>query len=283
MTRTISAAALAALIVLTTLPAAAQTFSTDRMRDQTELGVRMDFGFPRDAARDVTTEETYFRTELHGQFTTGRWGGYASLPIARNIGGEEVTALGNLEVGAFQIQDMGDMDLIVRVGLTLPTADTTMRGFSTNAFSNFGRVTDHLNTQPDVFGVRLSASPVFESGVFFLKADLGFDFLWDTGDRHAAEAVLQDDFQTFFRGNVSLGANLGIITLAVESVNMVTVADSNFAFGQASLDKSIHTVTAGAQANLGIVSPYLAFTAPVDELSRDNYGFVFTVGANVSL
>jgi hypothetical protein len=80
-----------------------------------------------------------------------------------------------------------------------------------------------------------------------------------------------------------MGANIGIVTLAIESVNMMTLADSSFAFGAAALDKSIHTVTAGVWANLGYISPYLAATVPVDELSRDNYGFVLTVGADVRL
>jgi hypothetical protein len=282
----------AALISFGPSLAAAQTFSTDRMRNQTELGVRMDFGFPRDEGRDVTTDETFFRTEIHGQFAVGGWGGYVSLPLARNmvsgpsLEGEEVTTLGNLELGGFKSLEFGAMDLIVRFGVALPTSDDTMRGFSTNAFSNFGRVTDHINTQPNIFGIRLSASPMFSAGVFFIKADLGFDMLWDTAGQDAgetAEAVFHDDFQSFFRGNVSMGANIGIVTLAIESVNMMTLADSSFAFGAAALDKSIHTVTAGVWANLGYISPYLAATVPVDELSRDNYGFVFTVGADVRL
>ncbi len=272
---------LVAALTAMAVPAWGQTFSMDRMRDQTEIGLRMDFGFPRDQARDVTVEETFFRTELHGQVAMGDYGGYLSIPLARNIvsgdGREEITAFGNLELGGFQKRDLGPLDLILRLGLTLPTADDSIAGFSTNAFSNFARVTDHLNTQPNTFGLRMSASPVWNAGVVFLRADVGVDLLWDTAQ------VTHDDFQSFFRANVGLGANLGIVTLALESVNMVTMADSSFAFGEAQLDQTIHTMTAGAWANLGVIHPYISFTAPLDELSRDAYGFVFSMGADIRI
>lgn len=273
------------LCVLFALPAGAQTLSMDRMRGQSEFGLRMDFGFPKEDG-DLSSREAYWRNELHGQIAFGGWGAYFSVPLARNItsraGREEFTAFGNLELGGFHTMGLGSGELVLRFGLTLPTADDSIGGFSTNAFSNYGRITDHINTQPNAMGARLSASPIFEFGPIFFKGDVGVDILWAVGDNAFGREEVEG-FQAFFRGNIGLGANLGIVTLAIESVNLLTMADSAFAFGLVNSDKSIHTLTAGGWVNLSFVHPYVAFTVPLDDFSRERYGFVFTLGADIRI
>lgn len=271
------------LAVLSTAapPALAQTFSLDRMRNQSEFGVRLDFGFPRDEGREVTTEETFFRAELHGQIAVADWGAYFALPFARNLtqleGREEVTSLGNLEVGGFNTIHFSTMDLIVRFGVTLPTSDGSIASYATNAYSNYGRITDHVNVEPNALGLRMSASPVLDMGVVFLRADIGVDLVFDTADEK------RNDFQSFFRANIGLGVNVGVVTVAVESANTITMADSEFTFGQEAGGRSLHTITAGTWLNFGMVHPYVAFSVPVDDYSRDTHGFVFTLGTEVRL
>lgn len=268
-------------MMLSSSVAGAQTFSMDRQRAQNELGIRMDFGFAKQAG-EVTSDESYFRAEVHGQLYMNDWGAYLSLPMARSMssldGASLNTALGNLELGGFHNMTMKWMDLILRFGAVVPTADRDVKAFGTSALANYGRVTDHINVQPGIIGVRASASPVLDWGVIFLKADVGVDMVFGVGDEPTV-----DRFQSYFRGNIGLGANFGIVSIAVESVNLVTMADSKLMFGSRQRGQSIHAITGGLWAHLGWIHPYVSFSAPVDALSQRDYGFVFTLGADVRI
>lgn len=271
----VSATALLVGVLLLPLSASGQYLSLDRQRDQNEFGFRLDFGFPK-VDGEMSSDETYFRTEIYGQVAFGEWGGYLNIPISRNIvqvgPREEVTAFGNLEVGAFHTLSSSILDMVLRVGLTLPTADDTVGPVRTARFANFGRLTDQINVFPDIVGLRLSASPMLDFGVVFLRADIGMDLGFGFDDS-------ADSVPTFFRANIGIGAKLPLVTAVVELANIVAVSDDRLTL----TDDSMHAITVGAFVDLPVIHPYVSATFPIDQDTRENYGMVFTIGADIRL
>jgi hypothetical protein len=120
------------------------------------------------------------RMELHGQYLIdGGVGVYGMVPFSRLFVDvpffDNSMALGNLEAGAFYIAPAGDLDLVLRGGVALPTADSNFSGITTNALAHAVRITDAALAYPDTTWLRLSGSPMLTSGDFFLRMDIGLD------------------------------------------------------------------------------------------------------------
>lgn len=263
--------ALALALLATSSVATAQYVSLDRQAKSRRVGLRLDFGFPKDTGNDVTKDDVYFRTELYGQFAAAGWGGYISVPFMKDIGSSPIatstdSTLGNIEVGGYKLMGAGPVDLVARIGLSLPTARS-----STSAFFSYGRLTDLLNSQPDIFGLRLSLSPDIHMGIAFLRADIGADLVFD---RKADDDPNRQSFATQLRANVGAGVNLGLFALTAEIVNSIQLTSGDLL----AASRSAHTLALSTWANLPIVKPYMAFTFPLDEQNRAAYGFAFTLG-----
>ena len=275
------------------LCANAQTFSLDRQREQNEFGLRLDFGFIKKDG-ELTSDEALLRTEVYGQFVTGAFGGYMSLPLARSLSSEEEfdrTAIGNMEVGGYWMTVAGPVDFIFRFGLSLPTADATLEGFSTNTYASVSRLNDQLNVEPGILGARLSVSPVIASDILFFRLDLGFDFIFRLRDLYPgqidistrAQAAANDDFRLYLRANAGMGADFGLASVAIEFVNVISIADELMPYGVIAVERSMHAITVGTWFNLDIVHPYVAVTVPLDGSTTRTQGFALSTGVEVRL
>lgn len=277
------------------LPSAssAQTFSLDRQREQHEFGLRLDFGFIKDDGT-ITADKSVMRTEVYGQFISGAFGGYMSLPLARSLSfgpDNERTAIGNMELGGYWMTVAGPVDFILRFGMSLPTADASLEGFSTNANASLARLTDQLNVEPGILGTRISISPVINADILFFRIDFGFDFIFRTRELYRdtsayslrAQSAANDDFRLYLRANVGIGADFDLATVAIEFVNVISLADELMPYGVIAVERSMHAITFGTWFNLDIVHPYVAFTIPVDGGTTRTQGFALTTGVEVRL
>jgi len=88
----------------------------------------------------------------------------------------DATAVGNLEGGALYALHGGASDLLLRLGLSLPTASSSDRdGTFANILAAYARPTDFALAWPRTMWIRASASPVVWSGPAILRADAGLD------------------------------------------------------------------------------------------------------------
>ncbi len=267
----------------------------DRQRDEHEFGLRFDFGFIKDDG-SLRSDEAYLRTEVYGQFVSGTFGGYMSLPLARNMSGnanvDERTSIGNIEVGGFWMTVAGPVDFIFRFGLSLPTADASLEGFSTNSYAGLARLNDQLNVEPGILGTRLSLSPVISSDVLFARLDIGFDLIFRLRDIGAVPSAAvtsrsrmaaEDDFRLYLRANVGVGADFDVAAVAIEFVNVISLADELMPYGVIAVKRSMHALSFGTWFTIDVVHPYLSFTVPLDAGTNRTQGFTVTTGVEVRL
>ena len=185
----------------------------------------------------------------------------------------------------------GPVDFIFRFGLSLPTADATLAGFSTNTNAGLARINDQLNVEPGILGTRISLSPVIQSDILFVRLDVGFDFIFRVRDidgqrdsfNSRARRAAEDDFRLYLRANVGVGADFGLATVAIEFVNVVSLADELMPYGVVAVERSMHTITFGTWFNIDVVHPYIAFSVPLDPGTSENQGFSLTTGVEVRL
>lgn len=265
MTHRISALLLAASLLVA--PAASAQYATmDRSSDEKMAGVQLDFVIP-DKGNGF-----FLRTDLYLQATFGGAGAYLEFPFSTALpdGKDNTTAMGNLEIGGVYNMGFSMLGLALRVGLVLPTASKDDLGKAlTNAAANIGRLTDLIQGAPSVFGLRLALSPRFDAlGFLFARADLGVDIYFATGDN-------PNDTLTFFRGNIAVGAGVGIFKAALELVNYGNVG-SGSPDGIAS--KFAHTFAVTLTFSPPIIHPYLAFVTPLDDGAR---GEVYVISAGI--
>ena len=191
------------------------TFTLDRMDESSRFGVQVSF----DKMDNVDLSDGFvMRYDLYGQYVLpGRlFGFYGQLPFAHLFNfagsGTDYTALANLDVGAFVLPTQRS-DLILRLGLALPTASETSSRALTNYAAAFERLTDLLLTPPNYTTLRMSASTLQETGVAFFRADLGLDVVVDHPAANRGPTV-------FLRAKVAAGVRLAPLDLTAELVNL---------------------------------------------------------------
>jgi hypothetical protein len=164
--------------VATSSSAQANSFSgfsnLDRPSYDSMVGLDLGFGFIE------FDDGESLRMDLHGQYLIdGGVGVYGMVPLSRLFVDvpffDNSMALGNLEAGAFYLAPAGGIDLVLRGGVALPTADSNLTGITTNAIAHSVRITDAALAYPDTTWLRLSGSPMLTSGDFFLRMDIGLD------------------------------------------------------------------------------------------------------------
>jgi hypothetical protein len=241
----------------------------DRMDRTSRIGGQI--GFPV-LHGDGLENVTFLRTELYGQ---GAWeisdnaaGIYGHFPVSHALiseGGEDETALANLELGGFFVVGAEQVDLVLRGGLSLPTADDGFVGQLTNVFSSFDRLTDIAGIYPDTLWFRLSVSPIVKaSDELTFRADAGVDIPVDAGDNAFDEVLAHFNFGLGFAVAEQVG-------LSAELVNVASLAgDYDFE------DRFLHTLAFGIRG-LGKIQPYFAFVLPLDSDINDEL-FVLTAG-----
>src|SRR3954471_19490712 len=155
------------------------TLTLDRMDESARLGIQVGF----DKIDKVDLSDGFgMRYELYGQYVLPNrlLGLYAQVPFAHlfDFNGGDHTALSNIDIGGFYLPTRRS-DLIVRLGLAVPTASESLNRSLTNIFTGFERLTDLLLTAANYTSLRLSVSTLQESGIAFFRGDLGFDLVVD--------------------------------------------------------------------------------------------------------
>src|SRR5690606_936850 len=135
--------------------------------------------------------------------------------------------------------------LVLRGGLALGTADDDIGGIVTNFANSFNRLTDYIAIFPETTSLRLAASPVYQSGQVFLRADGGFDIPISSPD--------DSDIDPLIRLNLAAGVHLGQAALMAEFANLGTTGDVSD--GE---DRFIHTLALSGRLFLGSVQAFAA-------------------------
>ncbi len=214
------------------------------------------------------------RADLYAQYlVANRTGGYAALPLSLLIDGDEnETAVGNLEIGALHnLRASPRTAIVLRAGLMLPTADDDLEGALVNAITAYSRFTDLPSVMAKRTYLRLAASPMYRSGEFFARADVGLDLVLDEPEGA--------DSDTAVRLNLGAGFTNGAIALMGELVSVGTTSDSDD-------DQRFHH-TAAVSVRGGMGSGIQGFAAILLPLDDDNslFGvdFVIIAGTRVPI
>lgn len=219
--------------------AAPATLTLDRMDAGTRLGVQV--GFDK-VDRVKLSDGFLMRYELHGQaILPNRLAGlYGQLPFSHlfDFNAADATALSNLDVGVFLLP-RHNSDLILRVGLALPTGSENLERVLTNIATSYERLTDFLLSAPNYTILRLSVSTVQDSPTIFFRADLGFDVVLDQPTNPGAPSA-------YLRANGAAGVHLGGADLSLELVNFGSLNGTN----QGDLGRRfMHTLAVGVSTH----------------------------------
>jgi hypothetical protein len=241
----------------------------DRQARGTAVGVQVGY---HELADDELDQLTATRLEIYGhhQLAGKPFGLYGQLAMSRIFidDADDASGMGNLELGGYWMIARPGMDLALRAGVSLPTADDDLEGFLSNALTMTERLVDFANMVPDTTLLRLSASPILQRGAMFFRADLGLDIPIE-------DDVIED---VLFHANVGVGLRAGDVALTGE---LVTVG--NLTSDDGDLDeRTISTAAISARANLGKVDPYASVIVPLDEELRGEV-YVLAIGAQIEL
>lgn len=232
----------AALGLLLAAPAAAQFTAMDRPERRSLIGGRVDFAAPDGG--------TALRGEIYGQGYIRGVGVYGHLPMAHFApdGGDDQSALGNLELGLFGTTAALGGNVIVRGGLALGTSDADAEAAIALGTNQWARLTDRVNHLPDTTALRLSVSPRFGGGRFFAQADLGADLTFPPDEQESA---------LLMRANLALGLRAGPVKVTGEFINISRVDGLEKEDGDAFYNLFVAAVRHGML--------YAALTVPLDE------------------
>ena len=228
----------------------------------TRLGIQVGF----DKIDQIDLSEAFvMRFEPYGQIVLSdrRFGVYGMVPIAHVFAfdDDDATGIGNLELGGFLLP-LRDSRLVLRAGLTLPTASDSFADFITNLYSAYERATDFVLIAPEHTTLRLSASTLQESGSAFFRGDLGLDLVIDKPN--GGEDV-------FMHANLAAGVRLPSVDLSVEWVNFANVDGS----GNLS-ERMLHTLGFGLRTR-GPSQFYAGTVFPLDADLRGEI-WIFSFG-----
>lgn len=244
--------ALAALLL--SAPAAAQFTAMDRPEYRSLIGGRIDYAAPDPG--------TALRAEIYGQGFINGVGVYGHLPVthfAPDGGGDDQSAIGNLEIGIFgRLRALGG-NTVVRGGLALGTSDGDAESAIALGANQWARITDRVNHLPDTTSLRGSISPRFGGGRFFAQADLGLDLTFPPDEAESALLI---------RANLALGVRAGPVRLTGEFINISRVDN----FEEEGDDAFYNTFVASVRHGM----LYAALTVPLD----DEFDFL-VVGAGL--
>lgn len=223
----------------------------DRMDGQSRWGIDGGLTFFDNRANGGNSAHG-LRLDLHGQYVgQSGFGGYACVPVSWLLidNANDQNGVGNIEGGVLYAIPAGqNFDVILRGGLTLPTANTD-QGSLANILAGYGRITDIALAAPQTTWARLSASPVVRSGRLFFRLDAGVD------------APISSDVNadSLLRLNVGVGFDTGTVAVAAELANVFDAGNTNSAG-----DNSLSTLAVSAQFGSGSTVPMVALVLPLN-------------------
>ena len=254
---TIAAALVATLSTLAAAGAHADAgfVTADRLDATSRIGAEigylvLDGGAPG-------TDASGLRFDVHGHFfdQASRFGGYAVLPVHKlSIEGpqsDRVSALGDIEIGGMYMPEVGNFDLVLRGGITLPTAGETLEGVLTSILVTNSRITDTVLAIPEGVTLRFAASPIFQRGKAVIRADLGLDLNIDQAGGAEADPLI--------RLNLAAAYHLPKIAFIGELINLIFTGDDA---------QSLHQLSVGLSGVSGSLRPYGAISFPLSETAR---------------
>jgi hypothetical protein len=259
-------------------PAPSPAFVTiDRADATSRAGIEASYVVPKS---QPGISDTSLRFEGHGQYVDPdlRVGGYIQMPItylseSENGASNSATGVGDIEVGGIYVPRLPiqNLGLALRVGITAPTGSEGDNSVA-NGIGIFSRATDLIDVATHGTTLRLAASPLWQSGIVFARADLGFDIMLGGSGPNRL---------TLLRLNAAVGAQLGpLASLSLESVNLYDVSDDTAGgFGSS----WFNTGAIAARFHAGLVEPYAAVVIALDHDSTSILNAAITVGADVHL
>ena len=257
--------ALAAGTVAAQPMAGSPTFATmDRQDGESKIGGAIGWTFFDD---DNFSDEDInaVRFDIYGHYVAPSGiGGYGQINMSSVFTDEDdESAVGNVEGGVVYVIRTGMHDIVLRGGITLPTADDDEGAFA-NIFATYPRLTDLAMAAPETFWLRLSASPILRAGQFVFRIDGGIDF-----------AVSSDGEEPDPLGRLNVGGGIdtgGFVVLG-ELVTLTSLGDDDDAGGDE--EDFIHTAAISARFRAGSLEPGVALGFPLDEDIRDGLGIEF--------
>src|SRR5262249_41239321 len=156
------------------------------------------------------------RENLHARYVdAGGFGAYGQFAVSEAVGGDSSSdlAASNVELGGLYAVKLDGADLLLRLGIGIPSAPTDRGAAEVNQVTAIGRWQDLVLIGPDTLWLRPGL--VLRAGAreLFAQADLGVDFRIRVGDRGSTLA--------FFHGNAGIGTAQGPVALTAE---LATVA-----------------------------------------------------------
>jgi hypothetical protein len=237
-------------------PARAPGFVTlDRGDARSIVGLDISYMFYGNTAGASITPMFF---DAHAQYVDPGLGlgGYVELPVGYfDASGDgpstSGTGLGDLEVGALYVTPTvaPGLRIVLRAGLTLPTASTSESGVEANTLTFLPHLSDFYLVVPDGLSARFAASALWRQGTLFARADIGVDT--------NISAQSGDNVDTLLRGNLGFGVQLGQLALTAEFTSLYDHGDNG---GNAQL---LSTGAVAARYSGGRVSVYGAIGFPI--------------------
>ncbi len=264
--------ALAAGTVAAQPMAGSPTFATmDRQDGESKVGAAVGWTFFDDDAFGADSDVSAARFDIYGHYVApSGLGGYGQIALSSVFTDEDdESGVGNVEGGMVYVIRTGMHDIVLRGGITLPTADDD-EGFFANFFASWPRLTDLALAAPETFWLRLSASPILRAGQFVFRIDGGIDF-----------AVSSDGEEPDPLGRLNLGGGIdtGGFALLGELVTWTSLGDDDDDVLDDGEDEDfIHTAAISARFRAGALEPGIALGFPLDEDIREGIEFFLIAG-----
>lgn len=257
--------ALAAGTVAAQPMAGSPTFATlDRQDGESKVGGAIGWTFFDDNAFGPDEDVSAARFDIYGHFVApSGLGGYGQIAFSRTFSdANDESGIGNVEGGMLYVIRTGMHDIVLRGGITLPTADDDEGAFA-NVFATWPRLTDLAMAVPETFWLRLSASPILRAGQFVFRIDGGIDF-----------AVSSDGEEPDPLGRLNIGGGIdtGSVAILGELVTLTSLGDDDDDLTGGDED-FLHTAAISGRFRLGALEPGVALGFPLDEDVREGIEF----------
>jgi hypothetical protein len=256
--------------VTLSLPAAAAADAPyfgllDRPTDRSRIGLDLNYVH----VDTLDFPDGVIRIEPHLEYVSdGKFGGYVSLPFHGTFIAEETDAsVGGIELGGLFVARIPLVPLVLRGGITLPTASSD--DVVVNALAAQSRTVDAVQALPETFALRASASLVSNLPMIGFRADIGVDLpVTDLAD----DIDVEHDPIIHIGGGAAVGL-LGF-KLALEIVNVFSASDST---------QNTHQLGLSAHFGLGPLNTYVGAATLLDGFVEDDQEQVFSGMAGVAI
>jgi hypothetical protein len=230
------------------------------LMDNTGDGSKIDLDIaaivPTDGPGDGVLLRSRFLGQAVAQNGLGAYAGISASTLVFDNGFADSSELGNLELGGlYQRALSSDLDLGMRIGLVLPTANDSFAPAHVVS-TLIARPADLVTAASGITWLRLGISPTYHRGPLFARVDLGIDVPIIDGE--GADPVEHLNLGVGVKGNaISLAAELQTVFLS----------------------PSFHTAALTARYH-GKVSPHVSVSMPLDDVLRAE---VVTVTAGLTV